>query len=87
LLSAGPEQELYRAFERVRSRISSTNGYRRKLEAMASLRPQVDLFFDKILLNDSNPAIRRNRLALLNCLLTEFSNIADFSEIVTQGGI
>jgi glycyl-tRNA synthetase beta chain len=87
LLSAGPEQELYRAFERVRSRISSTNGYRSKLEAMASLRPQVDLFFDKILVNDSNPAIRRNRLALLNCLLTEFSNIADFSEIVTQGGI
>src|SRR5262249_47244152 len=87
LLSAGPEQDLYRAFEQVRNRISSTNGYRSKLEAMASLRPQVDLFFDKILVNDPNPAIRQNRLALLNCLLTEFSNIADFSEIVTQGGL
>jgi glycyl-tRNA synthetase beta subunit len=29
--------------------------------------------------------IRRNRLALLEKLLTEFSAIADFSEIVTQG--
>ncbi len=87
LLAPGPEQELYRAFERVRNRIGSTDGYRSKLEAMASLRPQVDLFFDKILVNDLNPAIRQNRLALLNSLLTEFSNIADFSEIVTQGGL
>jgi glycyl-tRNA synthetase beta subunit len=34
--------------------------------------------------NDTNQAIRRNRLALLHSLLTEFSTIADFSEIVTQ---
>jgi glycyl-tRNA synthetase beta chain len=43
------------------------------------------LFFDKILVNDPDPAIRENRLALLHSLLTEFSTIADFSEIVTQG--
>ena len=52
---------------------------------MASLRPQVDLFFDKILVNDPDPTIRQNRLALLYSLLTEFSSIADFSEIVTEG--
>ena len=45
----------------------------------------MDLFFDKILVNDPDPAIRQNRVALLNSLLSEFSNIADFSEIVTQG--
>ena len=56
-----------------------------KLGEIASLRPQVDLFFDKILVNDPDPAIRQNRLALLDSLLTEFSTIADFSEIVTQG--
>ena len=62
-----------------------TPSYREKLAAIASLRPQVDLFFDKILVNDPDPAIRQNRLALLHSLLTEFSTIADFSEIVTQG--
>jgi glycyl-tRNA synthetase beta chain len=62
-----------------------SSSYREKLAAMASLRPQVDLFFDKILVNDPNPAIRENRLALLYSLLTEFSTIADFSEIVTKG--
>ena len=65
LLAPGPEQELYRAFVRV-AKSDRFNGWLSdKLEAMASLRPQVDLFFDKILVNDPNPAIRQNRLALL----------------------
>lgn len=86
LLAKEPEQSLHQAFEAVRKRVGATADYREKLEAMASLRPEVDCFFDKILVNDPDPAIRQNRLALLHSLLTEFSNIADFSEIVTQGG-
>lgn len=85
LLAPGPEQELYVAFEKVRASAQATAIYREKLEQIATLRPHVDLFFDKILVNDPDPAIRENRLALLNSLLTEFSTIADFSEIVTQG--
>ncbi len=86
LLTRGPEEDLYNVFARVRGELRTTPDYRAKLEEMASLRPQVDLFFDKILVNDPDPAIRQNRLAFLHSLLTEFSNIADFSEIVTQGG-
>ncbi len=48
------------------------------------MRPKVDLFFDKVLVNAPDAAVRRNRLTLLHSLLTEFSVIADFSEIVTQ---
>jgi glycyl-tRNA synthetase beta chain len=86
LLQAGPESELYDAFSGVRTGSARSTDYRARLEAMASLRPQVDRFFDKILVNDPDPAIRQNRLALLSSLLTEFSTIADFSEIVTQRG-
>lgn len=86
LLAPGPEKDLYDAFTGVRTQIGESSSYREKLSAMASLRPQVDLFFDKILVNDPNPAIRQNRLALLNRLSTEFSSIANFSEIVTEGG-
>ncbi len=86
LITQGPEEDLYNAFVQVREGLKTTPDYRARLDAMASLRPQVDLFFDKILVNDQDPAIRQNRLALLHSLLTEFSNIADFSEIVTQGG-
>ena len=49
------------------------------------MRPAVDLFFDKVLVNAPDENVRRNRLTLLSRLLTEFSAIADFSEIVTQG--
>jgi glycyl-tRNA synthetase beta chain len=84
LLASGPEKDLHDAFLRVRSAAVKAGSYREKLALIASLRPQVDLFFDKILVNDPNPAIRQNRLASLYSLLAEFSNIAEFSEIVTS---
>ena len=54
------------------------------LQTIASLRPKVDLFFDKVLVNAPDPNVRQNRLALLHAILTESSTIADFSEIVTN---
>ena len=84
LLEAGPERDLYSAYQRVRAQIQGA-GYRTALEGIASLRPSVDLFFDKVLVNATDPAVRVNRLTLLSDLLTEFSTIADFSEIVTSG--
>jgi glycyl-tRNA synthetase beta chain len=76
LLEPGPEQELYAEYsghlgEPLESRI-------------ASLRRKVDAFFDKVLVNAKDEAVRQNRLTLLHNLLSEFSSIADFSEIVTE---
>jgi glycyl-tRNA synthetase beta chain len=85
LLSPGPERDLYTQWHCVRSQVETSGSYREKLSAIASLRSHVDLFFDKVLVNDPESAIRQNRLALLSGLLAEFSTIADFSEIVTQG--
>jgi glycyl-tRNA synthetase beta chain len=84
-LAPGPEQDLYTALKNVSAELAQSPDFYANLTSIASLRPQVDLFFDKILVNDPDPAIRENRLALLQSLLTEFSTIADFSEIVTQG--
>jgi glycyl-tRNA synthetase beta chain len=87
LVEPGPEAELHREFVRLREIVDAkrkAHDYRTALENIASLRPKVDLFFDKILVNDPDEKVRQNRLALLNSLLTEFSAIADFSEIVTQ---
>jgi glycyl-tRNA synthetase beta chain len=86
LLEQGPEADLYKAFEKLRSRVNrlrKKRDYAAALEAIASLRPPVDLFFDKVLVNAPDPAVRQNRLALLHSLLREFSAVADFSEIVT----
>jgi glycyl-tRNA synthetase beta chain len=81
LLEAGPEHDLYRDFDRIRQ-TTKISDYLPALEAIATLRPAVDRFFDKVLVNAPDERIRRNRLTLLCNLLTEFSAIADFSEIV-----
>jgi glycyl-tRNA synthetase beta chain len=83
LLEAGPEQNLHADFLRVRE-IARSSPYPEALDAIASLRAAVDLFFDKVLVNAKDDLVRRNRLKLLGNLLTEFSTIADFSEIVTD---
>jgi glycyl-tRNA synthetase beta chain len=52
---------------------------------LSTLREAVDDFFDKVMVMVDDEQIRANRLALLQSLLREFSTIADFSEIVTEG--
>ncbi len=51
------------------------------MSAMAKLRPAVDAFFDKVKVNDDDPAIRANRLRLLNEIRDATRTVADFSKI------
>jgi len=55
------------------------------LTEISKLRPAVDNFFDKVMVMVEDPGLRKARLALLSALLKNFSTIADFSEIVTEG--
>ncbi|HTW44969.1 MAG TPA: glycine--tRNA ligase subunit beta [Acidobacteriaceae bacterium] len=57
--------------------------YKEALEQIATLRPHIDLFFDKVMVMVEDQAVRQNRLALVAMVLGSFSSIADFSEIVT----
>jgi glycyl-tRNA synthetase beta chain len=75
LLENGPERQLYDEYCKIQGQPIE--------KVISRLRPKVDLFFDKILVNAPDARIRQNRLALLSALLKEFSTIADFSEIVT----
>jgi glycyl-tRNA synthetase beta chain len=59
--------------------------YEPALVEISKLRPAVDTFFDKVMVMVEDEQVRANRLALLATLLKEFSTIADFSEIVTEG--
>jgi glycyl-tRNA synthetase beta chain len=58
--------------------------YAQALTEISRLRKPVDTFFDKVMVMVENERVRANRLALLRDLLSEFSTIADFSEIVTE---
>jgi glycyl-tRNA synthetase beta chain len=57
--------------------------YGQALEAIATLRPVVDAFFDKVMVLDPDEKVRGAHLALIQQVLDGFSGIADFSEIVT----
>ena len=59
--------------------------YTRALKEISKMRQPVDAFFDKVMVMVDDEQVRANRLALLRDLLSEFSTIADFSEIVTEG--
>jgi len=83
LIEHGPEADLHIAFVATRLEVLAQD-YKEALESIAALRPKVDLFFDKVLVNAPDERVRQNRLTLLHSLLAEFSTIADFSEIVTS---
>ena len=63
----------------------SEKNYGAALEQIATLRPQVDAFFESVMVMAPDEAVRANRLALLQKVLGDFSGIADFSEIVVAG--
>ncbi|MBI2817503.1 MAG: glycine--tRNA ligase subunit beta [Acidobacteria bacterium] len=87
LFEPGPEAQLHQRYMDVSAEVArhkAAGNYVAALEAIASLRPDVDLFFDKILVMAPDAKVRQNRLSLLQKLLSEFSTIADFSEIVVS---
>src|SRR5262249_27557009 len=59
--------------------------YAKAMSEISKLRPLIDAFFDKVMVMVEDASLRANRLALLQQLLGDFSTIADFSEIVTEG--
>jgi glycyl-tRNA synthetase beta chain len=51
------------------------------MTALAALRAPVDQFFDKVKVNDDNPALRSNRLVLLARFRAATASVADFSKL------
>jgi glycyl-tRNA synthetase beta chain len=57
------------------------NDYRGAISTLATLRAPVDAFFEKVLVNDPDAAIRANRLHLLAALRNTMHLVADFSKV------
>ena len=62
--------------------LRQARNYGAALEAIATLRPAVDAFFEAVMVMAPEPELRSARLALIQSVLDGFSGIADFSEIV-----
>lgn len=84
LFYSDSEHSLYaasnRLSERVRNFIAKCD-YDSALKEIASLRPEVDSFFDDVMVMVDDEAVKNNRIALLSKVASIFENIADFSNI------
>ena len=55
--------------------------YTASLQALAALRAPVDAFFDGVMVNADDPALKANRLALLAALHAAMNRVADLSRL------
>lgn len=54
------------------------------LKSLVTVKPSLDLFFDKVMVMVEDESLKRQRLALLGKLVRAFKRVADLSEIQTQ---
>jgi glycyl-tRNA synthetase beta chain len=84
MLKAPEEIQLHEALNTRRGDIvvSMTKElYRPAMRSFAMLREPIDRFFDRVTVNDTDPALRRNRLGMLSAIRTVTRDVADFSKI------
>ncbi|MBY5337911.1 glycine--tRNA ligase subunit beta [Rhizobium leguminosarum] len=84
LLTLDAENELFAAISGASKDASDAvagEDFRSAMEALSKLRGPVDRFFEDVLVNDEDAAIRANRLALLRLIREATGTVADFSKI------
>lgn len=59
--------------------------YDEAMAVLVELKPAIDAFFEAVMVNAEDPAVRNNRLSLLKEVDDLFVSFADFSQIVVQG--
>ncbi|WP_120497142.1 glycine--tRNA ligase subunit beta [Kiloniella sp. EL199] len=84
LLQQSEEQALHEALEGASQEATKAlerEDFTGAMAALAGLRPPMDAFFDKVTVNDDDPALRKNRLCLLSRIGVILGQVADFSRI------
>ncbi|MFM0304460.1 glycine--tRNA ligase subunit beta [Paraburkholderia sediminicola] len=84
LLTEAAEKALHAQLEQVAPRVQSqlaARDYTGALTALAALREPVDTFFNDVMVNAEDPALRANRLALLGALHQQMNCVADISRL------
>lgn len=86
LLAEAAERALFDAINQVQPRSTAlfdSGDYTGSLRELAALRTPVDAFFDDVMVNAEDPALRANRLALLGRLHAAMNRVADLSRLAT----
>jgi glycyl-tRNA synthetase beta chain len=86
LLVEAAEKDLYAA---IQSTVPAANAqfdagdYTASLQSLAALRAPVDAFFDGVMVNADDPALKANRLGLLRELHAAMNRVADLSRLAS----
>ncbi len=86
LLQVAAEQALAEAVQKVQpeaDRLFEQGDYAESLKALAALKAPVDAFFDDVMVNAEDPALRANRLGLLATLHAAMNRVADLSRLAS----
>ena len=84
LLQDEAEKALYNKVQVVAPLVAThvaDENYSDALKALASVRAEVDQFFDQVMVNVDDPAVRANRLGLLKALFDQLNAVADISKL------
>ncbi|QWU79841.1 glycine--tRNA ligase subunit beta [Campylobacter novaezeelandiae] len=77
LFTQEEENKLYEAFLQT----LNFNDVEEKLDSLFALKPLIDNFFDKVMINVDDEKIKNNRQALVYQIYSEFLKIADIKEV------
>ncbi len=86
LLKERAEVQLHQALSDVETKADIAfrrADYTASLQALAALREPVDAFFESVMVNAEDPALRANRLGLLAQLHTAMNRVADLSKLAS----
>lgn len=91
LFSEDAEKKLWEKFStEVEAVLSKEDhaGYEKTLKLLTKVTPEIDVFFDKVMVNDPDEKKRANRRALLNRMYKHFAAVADFPKLqpIIPGG-
>ena len=84
LLHEAAEKALHAAMQEtvpIADALFASQDYTASLQALAALRAPVDAFFDGVMVNADDPALKANRLALLQQLHSAMNRVADLSKL------
>ncbi|WP_375138949.1 glycine--tRNA ligase subunit beta [Azohydromonas caseinilytica] len=84
LLRESAEAALFEALRAVAPKADAAfeaGDYQGSLQALAALKAPVDAFFDQVMVNAEDAALRANRLALLSTLHAAMNRVADLSRL------
>jgi glycyl-tRNA synthetase beta chain len=84
LLQVAEEKSLHAALSSVAAHADAAwarGDYTANLQALAALKAPVDAFFDKVMVNAEDPALKANRLGLLATLHNAMNRVADLSKL------